>query len=104
VTYDGRSDAPLFTLRVDGGLAFATDADTRLVVDTMVVSPSGRLEIGTAENPIEADVKAEILIAGDGDIDVAWDPSLLSRGVISHGEVEIHGAEKTAFLKVAAAP
>jgi hypothetical protein len=49
-------------------------------------------------------VKAEILIAGDGDIDVAWDPSLLSRGVISHGEVEIHGAEKTAFLKVAAAP
>ncbi|WP_299852817.1 G8 domain-containing protein, partial [uncultured Roseovarius sp.] len=64
----------------------------------------GRLEIGTEDNPIEDGVDAQIIIANNGDIDVGWDPSLLSRGVISHGEVEIHGAEKTAYLKVDDAP
>jgi hypothetical protein len=104
VTYDGQSAASLFTLRVDGELNFATDADTRMIIDTLVAAPSGRLEIGTAEAPVEAGVSTEILIADNGDINVGWDPSLLSRGIVSHGSVEIHGAEKTAFLKVAAAP
>ena len=104
VQYDGESDASIFTVRVDGELSFATDIDTKLLVDTMVVSPSGRLEIGTEDAPIEDGVDARIIIANNGDIDTGWDPSLLSRGVISHGEVEIHGAEKTAYLKVDDAP
>ncbi|QFT92010.1 Bifunctional hemolysin/adenylate cyclase precursor [Roseovarius sp. THAF9] len=104
VNYDGESDASLFTVRVDGQLAFATDADTRMEVDTFVVAPSGRLEIGTADTPVQANVNTEIIIANNGDIDVNWDPTLLSRGLISHGEVEIHGAEKTTFLKVDDAP
>jgi hypothetical protein len=104
VNYDGESDASLFTVRVDGELSFAIDANTKMIVDTMVISSSGRLEIGTADRPIQAGVEAQILIANNGNIDTRWDPTLLSRGVISHGEVEIHGAEKTAFLKVAAAP
>ncbi|MCQ0090464.1 PA14 domain-containing protein [Roseovarius sp. M141] len=104
VTYDGESDASLFTVRVDGELAFATDTDTRMVVDTFVVSASGRLEIGTADNPIDANVNVDIVIANNGDIDVNWDPSLVSRGVISHGEVEIHGSQKDSFLKVSDAP
>ena len=70
----------------------------------MVVSSTGRLEMGTADDPIGADVSAEIVIANNGDIDVGWDPSLLSRGVITQGQVEIHGAEKTSFLKVSEAP
>jgi hypothetical protein len=104
VTYDGESDASLFTVRVDGELAFATDIDTRLEVDTLIVSPTGRLEIGTEDAPIEAGVNAEIVIANNGDIDVNWDPSLVSRGVISHGEVEIHGVEKTSHVAVDDAP
>jgi hypothetical protein len=68
-----------------------------LLFDTMVIAPSGRLEIGTAERPIEPGVNARIVIADNGDIDVAWDPTLLSRGVLSHGSVEIHGAEKRHF-------
>ena len=104
VRYDGESMESLFTVRVDGELSFATDVDTTMVVDTLVVSPTGRLEIGTEENPVQADVEARILIADNGDIDVGWDPSLLSRGVISHGTAEIHGAEKTTFLKVGDAP
>ncbi|SDX03413.1 PA14 domain-containing protein [Ruegeria halocynthiae] len=104
VTYDGESDASLFSVRVDGELSFATNTDTKLVVDTLVVDTTGRLEIGTADNPIDANVNVDIVIANNGDIDVNWDPSLLSRGVVSHGQIEIHGAEKTAFLKVADAP
>ncbi|WP_324752397.1 PA14 domain-containing protein [Roseovarius sp. Pro17] len=104
VIYDGQSDESLFTVRVDGELSFATDVDTRMEIDTMVVSPSGRLEIGTEENPIQAGVNAEIVIANNGDINTDWDPMLLSRGVVSHGAAEIHGAEKTGFLKVSDAP
>ena len=104
VTYEGESDESLFTVRVDGELSFATDADSKMLVDTMVVGPSGRLEIGTKDNPVQDDVNIDIVIANNGDIDVSWDPSLLSRGVISHGQVEIHGAEKTASLSVADTP
>ncbi|MGM0740504.1 MAG: G8 domain-containing protein [Pseudomonadota bacterium] len=104
VRYDGESDESLFTVRVDGELSFATDTDTRMLLDTMVVSSSGVLEIGTEDNPVQGDVKAEIIIANNGDIDVGWDPALLSRGIISHGQAEIHGAAKTAYTKVSDAP
>lgn len=104
VTYDGVRSAELFTVRVDGELTFATNVNTRMIVDTLVVSPEGRLEIGSEDAPIAANVKAEIVISNNGAINTAWDPLLFSRGVVSHGEVSIHGAEKDSFLKVAAAP
>ena len=37
-------------------------------------------------------------------IDVAWDPTLISRGLISHGAVEIYGQEKENFVKVSEDP
>lgn len=104
ILYDQESDTRLFTLRVDGELNFATDHNTRIILDTLIVSPSGRLQIGTASLPVQPDVEAQVLITGSGDIDLKWDPTLLSRGVISHGQAEIHGAEKVAFLKVADPP
>ena len=100
VNYNLQSDASLFTVRVDGKLSFSTDADTKMLVDTVVVSPTGTLEIGTAERPVADGVQTHIVFANDGPIDVAWDPSLLSRGLISHGKVDIHGAEKTGFTKI----
>ncbi|MEZ5896480.1 MAG: G8 domain-containing protein [Parvularculaceae bacterium] len=104
VSYDGQSQASLFTVRVDGALEFATDVDTFMEVDTMIVMDTGSLTIGTEANPVEAGVNAVIQIADNGPIDVAWDPLLLSRGVVTMGNVEIHGAEKDAFLKVAIDP
>ncbi|MBB5517852.1 Ig-like domain-containing protein [Amphiplicatus metriothermophilus] len=104
VSYDGESPASIFTIRVDGELDFATDRDTFLEVDTLVVAPSGTLRIGTTENPVAPDVQAVISIADNGPIDVAWDPMLLSRGLISHGAVEIHGAQKDAFVRLAVDP
>ena len=104
VAYDGESAASLFTVRVDGALEFATDVDTFMEVDTLIVAPSGRMTIGTIDNPVAANVNAVIQIADNGPIDTSWDPMLFSRGVISHGDIQIHGAKKEAFLKVAVDP
>ena len=104
VAYDGEAVDSIFTIRVDGELNFATDQDTFLEVDTLVVSPSGALSIGTLENPVSEGVQSVISFADNGPIDVAWDPMLLSRGLISHGKVDIHGAEKENFAKVAVDP
>ena len=100
VDYATVSEARLFTLRVDGELEFATDTDSTLIVDTIVTSPTSVLTIGTEEEPVEADVNIDIIFANNGPIDVDWDPMLLSRGIISHGEVSIHGTEKDSHEKV----
>lgn len=102
--YDGQSDARLFTLRLDGSLEFATDRATKMVIDTFVVAPQAALSIGTAQNPVDADVSAEILISAAGPLDETWDPSLLSRGLLSHGNIRFHGARKDSHEKVVAAP
>lgn len=101
VRYDGESEARLKTVRLDGSLAFATDQNTQMVVDTLVEMPTGTLTIGTASNPIQADKTARIVIANDGNIDTKWDPTQLSRGVLTHGKVNIYGAEKADFVALA---
>ena len=104
VVIDGEFTDRLATLRVDGALRFSTVVDTRLEVDTFIVAPDGLLEIGTASQPIAPDVTATIIFTDDGAIDTDWDPTLLSRGLISHGSVSIYGANKTAAVDFAVAP
>ena len=104
VKYDGESNARLFTLGVYGEMNFATDQDTKMVIDTFVVCPQGKLTIGTKNNPVKSDIQTRIIIADNGAIDKNWDRQQLSRGLISHGELFIHGQEKTSHLKVAVAP
>jgi len=104
VTYDGQSDASIFTVRVDGHLEFATDADSMLRLDTMVTSMDGHLTIGTEADPVQDDVRVEILFINSGDIDTNWDPMLLSRGLIAHGKTTMHGAETNSHEKVAVDP
>ena len=52
VVYDAQSDARLDRIGVDGGLHFAVDTDTKLVVDTLLTSPSRSLTIGVEGNPV----------------------------------------------------
>lgn len=104
VTVDGVFGAAIQTLRVDGTLRFAPDVDTGLKVDTVVVAPGGTLEIGTVATPIAAGHTATITFADTGAIDRAWDPNGLSRGLISHGNVNIHGAYVTGHVELATAP
>ena len=100
LTYGEVSDARLFTLRVDGHLKFADDVDSKMVVDTIIISPTGELTIGTEANPIPDNVNIDIVFANNGPIDTDWDPMLLSRGMIAHGAVNIHGAVKDSHEKV----
>lgn len=104
LTIGSEIDARIATLRVDGVLRFATDADTRLEIDTIVVNSMGRFEIGTASSPVEAGVTTNLLFTDSGPIDTVWDPTLLSRGLISHGEVAIHGQTKSGPTELAVAP
>ena len=100
VTYDIESDERIKTIRIDGEINFSTNNNTKLVIDTFVVSHMGTLTIGTQSQPIADDIKAEILFADNGVIDISQDPKQLGRGLISHGTVNIHGEKKTTFLKV----
>jgi hypothetical protein len=104
VKYNLNSNTKLKTVRVDGELVFTPNLNTKLIVDTMVVDTTGLLQIGTAASPVLPNVSAKILFPNNGDISVAEDPVLMSRGLVSHGKTVIHGARKTSFLKVAQAP
>ncbi|MEQ8755645.1 MAG: PA14 domain-containing protein [Coleofasciculus sp. G1-WW12-02] len=101
VTYDAESDTRLETVRVDGTLEFAHNRNTKIVVDTFIASPTSTLTIGSEANPIQANTTARIVIADNGEIDTNWDSTLISRGVVTHGKVRIHGAEKLDFISLA---
>ncbi len=103
VVYDGVSTAELGTVGVDGGLHFAVDTNTRLEVDSLLTGSSSTLTIGVQENPVHTDVSAEIVI-NDNPINLSEDPSQLGNGVVTHGAVEIHGAAKAPYLKLAVEP
>jgi hypothetical protein len=94
----------LRTIRVDGTLRFATNVNTTLTVDTMVVMNSGSLIMGTAAQPVAPNVRAKIVIADRGPIDTNWDPSQFSRGIISTGTVTIYGAQTTSYETLAQQP
>lgn len=84
VLLDHREQAGFNTVRVDGVLEFAPTEDTLLRVDTLVVTPSGKLEIGSQVSPIQN--RAELRFLDDGPL-----TSNLSRGLVSLGMVSIHG-------------
>ncbi len=101
VTFNAVQTNAMKWVRVDGELDFATNIDTQMLVDTVIVDPAGTLHLGTTANPIASGVAARIVIADSGrDIDQVWDPLQLSRGVISHGAVEMHGETVTPFVSL----
>ena len=78
VSVDQIRDEVLFTVRVDGILEFDPQVNTGLVLDTMIVTSSGALIIGTEDTPIDSGVTASIAIADRGPIDRDWDPFAFS--------------------------
>jgi len=89
---------------IDGAMEFSDSNSTQLIVDTLYVENGGSLTIGTVDAPMPSSVTVEIVIANNGPIDVADDPQLMSRGIVSRGPVRIHGAPKTVHTKVAVDP
>ena len=104
LTLDSELTSSLKWLRVNGELRFATDRDTELRVDTLVTAPGSRLEIGTAEQPIPSNVRAQVVFVDLGPLSVENDPMLMGRGAILHGSTRIHGAAKTSAVTAAIDP
>lgn len=103
VTYDGESMARLDTVRVDGIFRVASNVNTKMLVDTIVVMPSGEYHMGSKANPVQADKRAQIIFTSDdaiGDYKTI-DPKQLSQGLVSLGKVRIHGADKADFVALA---
>ena len=100
IWYGNQSDARLDTLRVDGTLTFRSETNSKMLVDTFVVSSDGKLNIGRENNPIQANKKAEIIFTSDTPIDTESDSQQLGRGLISHGKVEIYGTDKLDFVSL----
>lgn len=92
VTVANRIETRLETVRIDGTLNFAPDANTELQVDTLFSDCNGQLQIGTATSPVQPDVQARVMFIDDGPIS---DAKLLSRGAVLKGKTTIHGAAKT---------
>ncbi|MFP6765156.1 MAG: G8 domain-containing protein, partial [Planctomycetaceae bacterium] len=104
LTVDGIIAETLHTVRIDGTLRFNPDVDTEIRVDTLLGSVGSRFEMGTADAPIADGVTARITVADTGEIDRAWDPFGLSRGVLLQGSSSIHGAAMSSWTTLDRAP
>ncbi len=102
VTYDVDSTLRLDAIEVSGHLTFATDTNTSLWLNEIMVMPSGTLTIGTAAAPIQPSVQAEIVFTDTPQADghhfktgtVAHpgiDPEQWGNGLIVLGKAEMHG-------------
>jgi hypothetical protein len=104
VIYDVVSDTFIRCVDVEGALTFRRDVDTRLRVGTLTVLEGGRVELGTEQAPIEAQARAELVIA-DRPIDTASDPEQLTGGILGLGTIRMHGAVRApTFTRLRAEP
>lgn len=104
VTLKGDGGVAIRGVRVEGTLRWDTEASSSLIVDTLLVAPGGRVEMGTPQRPVAATATARLTFSGIGGLDTERDPFMMSRGLISHGAVSICGQEVTAFSALATAP
>ncbi len=107
VTYDfndANGSVPFRWVRVDGTLKFATTTTTRMLVDTIAVSPEGTFQMGTEAAPIPSGITAKILFTDSGPMSMVDDPYLIGRGLVSHGTASIVGSAKTAFVSAGSIP
>jgi G8 domain len=84
-------------IRVDGSLTWSADRSTSLVARTIVVTHEGHLQIGTEDRPVSSSVVAQLTFAARTDRNREQDPFDMAGGLISMGDVQIHGAQKTSW-------
>lgn len=96
VTYnvnDSTDAIPLNTLEIQptATLTFQTNINTQICVGNFLVLQGGSLVVGTAANPIAANVHANIDIA-NLPLNPTTDPNQFGDGLIGLGNVTMHGA------------
>ncbi len=105
VTFDLASSAALDSVVIYAGglLNFRTDISTQMLVTNLQVLEGGELRVGTAANPIAADVTAQIVIRNVA-LDTVRDPSQFGNGLIGLGKITMHGANRVGYVRLAAEP
>jgi hypothetical protein len=106
VLYDSTTGtADTIGIGAGGTLRFSTTQSTVLRVATLLVQPSGTLEIGTAATPLPASLTAELIIKNKA-LNLTTDPEQYGTGLLAiDGTVTMHGAVKTpTFARVAVEP
>src|SRR5262245_50271632 len=90
------TSAQAYTLAIHGTVRFSTNVNTRLRVTNLMVMgdhgmPSmttvGYLEVGTAANPVAANVTAEIVIADSATGSGVADPEQYGTGILNFGKM-----------------
>lgn len=100
VTVTSQETARLKFILVEGELRMWIHGNTRLSVETLYVAPGGRFVIGGPANPVKPGVLAEVVFISSGPIDLTWDPTQESRGLISDGTVQLYGETKTNMVRM----
>ena len=105
VTYDLASSAALDSVVIYAGglLNFRTDISTQMLVTNLQVLEGGELRVGTAANPVAADVTAQIIIRNVA-LDTVRDPSQFGNGLIGLGKITMHGANRVSYVRLDAEP
>ena len=105
VTYDVAISPALDTVVIYAGglLNFRTDMSTQLLVTHFQVLEGGELRIGTAANPVAANVTAQVVIRNVA-LDTFRDPSQFGNGLIGLGKITMHGANRVSAVRLAAEP
>ncbi|MEM8891211.1 MAG: G8 domain-containing protein [Bacteroidota bacterium] len=88
------------SIRIEGSLSFASDANTELRTEYLVSNPSGRLEIGTAANPVLSTAIAKLVFVDKGGTTVAEDPERFAPGAVLMGPVRMYGKEKRSWASL----
>ena len=96
VTYDVDREFTLIRkLRVDGVLSFATDTFTHLYVRDFIGDQMSAINIGNSlSDRIANNRHATVTFEGQSPLDLASDPQLLGRGLVTIGALNIFGKEK----------
>jgi hypothetical protein len=104
VTFDVTQGAALSCVGIHGALQFDPGVSTRLWAGNVLVYAGGRLQVGTAGQPIPAARTAEIVIANRA-LDASADPGQYGTAFLAWGEVTIHGAPlQPTFARLAQEP
>jgi hypothetical protein len=95
-----RQSAALARIFVEGALSFSPDQNTRLIVDTMLIGTNAAVEIGTAMQPLQAGVSAELIIQSraEAPLNVAE----RTRGIMASGRFTTNGLNKDNMAALAA--
>lgn len=106
VTFDQVNETLFKTVIIQPGgrLEFKTDVNTKLRVENLMVMEGGDLVVGSENNPISSNVRAQIMFP-DTPLDLVSDPFQFGHGLLGFGKITMAGAVKSpTFVRLAAEP